>query len=517
MKRIFITIAALFFIQNIIAQNAVWVQQGKAPKSERGNAITHDNNGNLYITGSFQDSVRFGTYLLTDNFGDYCAKYDTAGNVIWAFKNMGGDGVVFDGNANIYLFNNDNVTLKKVDLNGTVVWSIPLCTSSIPGSSCGIQDVKIKGTNVFVTGYYSGDGYFGNDTILNAGGWDIFVAKFNDAGQNQWAKTAGGTGLDKGYGIHVNSSDEVYAVGYFKDTANFQATQMISNGAQDMYLAKFDPAGTLLWVNKYGGPGLDLAAKIIADDNNFLYTTGRYLTTITFGATTLTSANTDAFVAKFDAAGNAVWVKGISGLGDDEEADIAYENGKVSFIATISDSVTIGALKIVPIGLLDICIGKIDTNGTLEWAKLFGGINYDEGAGVTLLKGSTYFTGSFNATANFDALSLTASGQWDIVTGKLDNAGPNAVAHFSAIENQVIIYPNPASEVLQIQLSASQKTSITVKLMDMTGRVLQQTNEEVSKGINRWQFDIKDFSEGLYSVQVYEGNKLVQAEKMMKR
>jgi hypothetical protein len=501
MKPIFTLVCVLFLAANVNAQSTVWVQHGKAPKTERGNAIAHDNNGNIYITGEFQDSVRFNTTLLTASYGTYCAKYDTTGTLIWAYGNMGGDGITFDGNSNLYLFDNDSWDLKKIDLNGTVIWNTTLFNTSFFGSN-GIQDVVVKGTNVYVTGYYSGDAYFGNDTIYNAtpsSGWDIFLACFNSSGQNTWAKTAGGNGLDKGYGIYVNNLNEIYTVGYFKDSAYFETTHLFSNGAQDMFLAKYNSAGGLLWVTNFGGTGFDLAAKIIADDNGFLYATGRFNNSIDFGATTLYASGTDAFITKFDVNGNPVWTKGISGTGNDEEADIDYENGQLAFIATTAGNVTLDTFQLVALGNLDMCIGKMDTTGTISWVKLFGGSSNDEGSGETLLNGRTYFTGSFQSTASFDSFQLISQGQWDIVTGKIDDdALMTGLLPHNRAEEFISVYPVPAHENLTISFP---------ELMDEVFhfRIFNTLGEQVSARQNNSApatIDISSLPAGVYYLEV---------------
>lgn len=496
MKKIITLICLSLLLTNVNGQNTVWAEQGKAPKTERGNAIAHDNNGNLYITGDFQDSVRFNSILLTGAFGNYCAKYDTAGNIIWAYKNLGGSGVTFDGSSNIYLFSNTNQTLQKVGLNGTVVWSNSLFTSSTFGS-CGIQDVYVKGSDLYVTGFYSGNAYFYSDTLINASssGWDIFIAKFNSSGVFQWAKTAGGIGLDKGYDIYVNNMDEIYTIGYFKDDAYFETTHLTSNGLQDMYLAKYNSTGNLLWAYNFGGTGFDLAAKIITDDNNYIYTTGRYNNSITFGTTTLSSTGTDAFITKFDSNGNSIWAIGISGTGNDEEGDIDYENGKISFIATTSGNVSINSSNLSGLGNLDICIGHLDTTGAVLWTKLLGGATDDEGSGVTLLMNSTYFNGSFKTTANFDAFPLTSMGQWDIVTGKINDQTATGLFQLETEKSQISIYPNPAVNDFNILFSEEQNHT-TITLTDILGNKIREINFDGKQLI----VPKENFRDGIYFI-----------------
>ncbi len=495
MKSTLTLITSLFLFTTANAQSTVWVEQGNAPKTERGNSITHDNSGYIYITGEFQDSVTFNSFQLTEQYGTYCAKYDTSGNFIWAQENMGGSGVTFDGSSHLYLFSNTDQTLKKIDLSGTVAWSTSLFTNSLFGSN-GIQDVFVKGTDVYVTGFYSGDAYFGtDDTLHNAGNWDIYIVKINSAGQFQWAATAGGAGLDKGYDIYVNAADEVYATGYFNSTATFGTTPVTSNGSADMYLAKYNSSGGLLWVNTYGGAGLDLAAKIIADDNGFLYTAGRFNTEITIGSTTLYGLQTDAFIAKFAPDGTPVWAKDIIGQGNDEEADLSYEDGDISFIATTVGNVTIDANNMTALGNLDICIGKMDTTGTLAWTKLMGSSSNDEGSGVTLLNKKTYFNGSFQTTASFDSFQLISHGQWDIVTGKIDDDITIGTLETVA-GNKFTVYPNPADKILTAELTDYKNAQLEV--LNAEGQLMLSVNLQSVKT----SIDISNLASGFYFIQL---------------
>jgi hypothetical protein len=499
MKKIILVLSGLIATMSINAQAIEWVKQGKAPKAEQGNAITHDNNGNLYITGTFQDSVRFDNILLTSSFGDYCVKYDTLGNVIWAKKDVGGEGITFDGNSNLYVFSNSGKTLKKLDLNGNTMWTKTLYTTSNFGSDA-ILNVFTKGNDVYVTGNYSFDAYFGNDTLINNGSWDIYIAKFDAAGQNQWAITAGGTGIDKGYDIYVNSNDEIYATGYFKDTAYFDGTQVISVGNTDMYLAKYNSNGNLAWINTYGSLGLDLAAKIVVDENENIYTTGRYNGSITFGSTTLTSVGSDAFVAKFDNAGNPIWAQGISGTSNDEEADLDYNNGELVFISTTSGDVTIDGNLYSGKGYLDICAGVFDTLGNLSWAKVYGNTAADEGSGIVAINGSYYFTGSFHNTVDFDNYQLTSLGNWDIVTGKINPPLTTSISSPKSAVNGLNIYPNPTSNILIIEVDDF--TSSVLEINSLEGKIIKKIPLTNKKTV----IDISFLNSGIYLFQIHNNS-----------
>lgn len=475
------------------AQNIEWVKQGKAPKTEYGNGIAFDNDQFVYVTGKFQDSIRFDQYLLTEPFGTYCVKYDTLGNIQWAIENVGGDGITYNGNGALYLYNNQNASIQKIDLNGNVIWNNTIFNSTIFGTN-GFLDLFCKGNNIYATGFYSGNAIFTNTTLVNneptSGDWDIFIAKLNDMGVDIWAVSAGGNGLDKGYDILVDDNDDVYTTGYFRDTANFSGIQKITNGLQDIYIAKYDANGNIAWVNTYGGTGFDMGGRLTIDANNNLYTIGRFNNTITFGSNSITASGSDVFITKTSPSGTLFWSKVISGMGNDEEAEIQHINGEINFIATTAGNVTLNSLSQNQLGGLDMCFGTIDTTGADLWLKLYGGATDDEANSIVCTNENIYFSGNFKTTANFDTYSLVSQGQWDVVVGKIGPIIPTSI-HENKFKEQVIVFPNPASDRVFLKTTADYSS---IEILDISGKLLFRQDIE-GKQIHEVKLDLP---EGLY-------------------
>ena len=155
--------------------------------------------------------------------------------------------------------------------------------------------------NVYVTGSYNGTATFGTTTKTSAGGYDIFVAKYNSSGTLQWVQSAGGTSYDYGRGIAVDASGNVYVTGYYEGTATFGTTTKISAGGHNIFVAKYNSSGALQWVQSARGTLYDIGSDIAVDGSGNVYVTGRYQGTATFGNNSLTSAGaTDIFVARID-------------------------------------------------------------------------------------------------------------------------------------------------------------------------------------------------------------------------
>lgn len=143
--------------------------------------------------------------------------------------------------------------------------------------------------NVFVTGSYAGPLSFplsvGVVTPSFAGGTDVFLAKYNAAGDLQWVVGAGGVGEDVGYGVAVDDAGNAYLTGKFTRTADFESYPhvpfiplggpLISAGGTDLFVAKYDPAGACLWVTRAGDTGNDRGAGLaVTPDGSAVFVTG---------------------------------------------------------------------------------------------------------------------------------------------------------------------------------------------------------------------------------------------------
>ena len=180
-----------------------------------------------------------------------------------------------------------------------------------------------------MTGFFRGSATFGpgevNETTLTSpGSFDIFVAKYDASGDLVWAKRAGGTSNDQGRGIAVDGSGNSFVTGSFQDPATFgpgetNETTLTSAGGSDIFVAKYDASGDLVWAKRAGGTSFESGRGIAVDGSGTSYVTGFFDVSATFGPgetneTTLASAGSvDIYVAKYDASGDLVWAKRAGG------------------------------------------------------------------------------------------------------------------------------------------------------------------------------------------------------------
>ena len=132
-------------------------------------------------------------------------------------------------------------------------------------------------------------------TVTSQGLFDVFLAKFDPNGALLWLKTAGGTGSDIGHGVVIHSVGNVGIVGEFQNTARFGSHSVRAAGLGDAFIAKYDAAGNNLWVRSGGSTtsfAVDPAKAIGVDSLNNLYIAGDYTGTATFDGLSVPNTGT---------------------------------------------------------------------------------------------------------------------------------------------------------------------------------------------------------------------------------
>ena len=224
MKKTITTLIAMIITIGINAQTLEWAKSFGGANEDYGYSITVDTLGNVYTTGYFQGTVDFdpgaGTTNLSSNgFADvFVQKMDPQGNLLWA-KSFGGAGsdrgnaTTVDASGNIY---------TKGDYRDTVDFD--------PGSGV---------TNLSSNGFAA----------------DVFVQKMDPQGNFLWAKSFGGSSVEIGRSITVDASGNVYAIGEFIGTVDFDpgagTTNLSSNGGADFFVQKMSQLTTGIVENSY--------------------------------------------------------------------------------------------------------------------------------------------------------------------------------------------------------------------------------------------------------------------------
>ncbi|WP_193188552.1 hypothetical protein [Nisaea sediminum] len=476
--------------------------------SDFGNAIQVDSSGNSYVTGYFNGTVDFdpgaGITNLTSAAGDdiFIAKYSSSGELVWA-KSVGGTStdqalsITIDSSGNSYLTGKfagtadfdpgpgtTNLTgsgfdifVAKYDSSGNLVWANK---AGAGGNDEGVSIAVDGSGNSYAAGTFrftvDFDPGAGTTNLTSLGQDDIFIAKYDSSGALTWANRIGGTSHDTIGSINVDNAGNHYVSGSFIGTVDFDpgagTTNLTSAGGgnPDIFIAKYDSSGALVWAKNVGGTTSDKALASALDSSGNSYVTGFFNGTVDFdpgaGISNLTSSGlTDIFIAKYDSSGNFVWARSTGGTNDEQGVSIAvdgsgnsYATGK--FAGTVDFDPGAGTTNLTSSGSDDIFITKYDGSGNFVWARSVGGTGSDLANSVKVdSSGNTYLTGYFQGTVDFDPGSgtktLTSAGGADIFLLKLDSDG-----NFVSVSSQS---------------SSSSGSGLTVTSQSLTGSELSQT------------------------------------------
>ena len=356
---------------------------------DRGAAIAVDSAGNSYITGLFMGSASFGGYALTASNTRtdlFVAKLNA--NNTWGWANSGGSSLEHD--------NGFDLTLAP-------------------------------GGHLHLAGHLMHQASFGTFNVTAQGGTDALVARVSPLGVFSWVTPLGGTSNDLAQGIAVDSSGNSYVAGHFGGTATFGTIQATSKGGTDIFVAKLDSAGKVLWVRTAGSTGPDFARRVRLGSGGELTLTGSFGGAITFGSTSLTHAgNGDVYVARMSSAGAWTWAVSAGGAGADTSYGLALDSaGNATITGQFSGVATFGPTKLTSQGKGDIHVARVDNTGKIAWALPAGGAGDDDwGRGVACTaSGVCYVVGAFTNIASFGPSKVTSRGNTDVFIAKLTAAG----------------------------------------------------------------------------------------------
>ncbi|NEN23691.1 T9SS type B sorting domain-containing protein [Cryomorpha ignava] len=260
--------------------------------------------------------------------------------------------------------------------------------------------------NTYTTGYFSGLASIDGVTKVVSGLTDIFISKISANGTTTWVVAAGGSSSDRGLGIAVDNDQNVIVSGFYSGTINFGSGISISSnaGSQDAFVAKYASSGTIIWAKSGGSSGnSDRANAVAVDNSGNIFITGQFNGEASFGNLSLSSLNNsiDAFIVKYDAAGNELWAKKGSGTAIDRGLSITTDNsGSAYAVGQFSDDITFDNLYSNTI-LNALFIIKYSSSGSEEWFRYAGGSEQSIANSVTSDGSNIFLTGDFGNSITF--------------------------------------------------------------------------------------------------------------------
>ena len=312
-------------------------------------------------------------------------------------------------------------------------------------STSSISDVEVDPAgNVYIIGNFSGSVDFdpGPGTDIRIGDWnDVFLQKYNSSGTLQWTRTFGGTSNDNGYQIELDASNNIYTVGQFGATVDFNpgtgTTLVTSAGSIDVFVQKFSTNGTFQWVKTFGGIEADLPYAFERDASGNLLITGYFNGTADFNPGVATANKTalgysDAYVLKLNSNGDFLWVATMGSLGTDSGEKISVdESGNVYSIGKFTQTIDLdpgAGTNNFTASTADMYIQKLNSSGVFQWAKTISGASgILNPFGMTVKSGFVYLSANFSNSVDFDpgsgVVNHVSNGGTDIAILKLNDNG----------------------------------------------------------------------------------------------
>jgi len=426
--------------------------------SNAGRSIAVDSQGNVYLGGAFHGTMdsdpgaAVSNLSTSSSFGaGFLIKLDSSGSFVWshqlqshspilsvavdssdnlyyAFHAHRGAEIDVDPSAGTFIVTAPSGTgptrgyVVKVNASGALAW-----VRSAGGFGEGTLSpphLAVDGSgNVYATGAFSATVDFdpGGEiaNLISAGGSDIFVWKLDSAGNLVWAKSMGGTGFDQAENIVLDSSGNVYTVGQFSGTADFDpgaaTASLTSAGGIDVFASKLDSSGDFVWVRSFGGSGTDVAYGAALGDADHLYVTG-------------------------------------------------------AFEQTVDVDPGAGVFDLASVGARDVFVWQIASSGDFVNAVSAGGTSNDVGNAIALDgNGDMIVVGSFANTADFDpgldTANLSSNGGNDGFVWKLR---PSVIGLVVTVENVPPAFDDPEADFADETVPASAAGAFTRSSLTFT-------------------------------------------------
>ena len=286
--------------------------------------------------------------------------------------------------------------------------------------------------NCYVTGYTNSTGWVsgGWNPALSGASYDGFIIKFNTAGQHQWSTYLGGTGVERGYAIAVDSSGNCYATGETSSSGWVSGGFDTSyHGGVDGYVVKLNTAGQHLWSTYLGGANDDFGWGIAVDGSGNCYVTGYSDSSgwVSGGFDTSPNGSIDGYIAKLNTDGQHLWSTYLGGVNDDYGQAIAVDGSGNCYATGRTDSSgwVSGGWDTAYGGTFDGYAVKLDTNGGHLWSSYLGGTGLEYGRGIAVDSSGNSFATGYSASSGWvsGGWITTYTGTSDGYVVKLDANG----------------------------------------------------------------------------------------------
>lgn len=307
------------------------------------------------------------------------------------------------------------------------------------GVDTGAAVVCDSAYNTYVAGRFQGSANLGCGVLTSAGGFDMFLVKFDPSGTCVWSQAFGSTGTEVAIDIALDSIGNIFLAGFFAGNGNVGGGVMTALGTQDMFIAKYSPLGAWIWSKQMGSTFNNDAAKSISVNSaGDAVITGVFEGTVNFGNGQIRTSKfngRDMFLAKYAGTdGTCNWAFNYpQDGGGDEGAGVTFDSSNnILVTGFVNGSIDFGTGSFSsPLGLGLVWVAKFDSVATNLWTKyptvpVVSGLQGGS-SGYNLAvdgSGNVYVVGAFSFGVDFGGGSLTSQGgNFDVFLVKYNSSG----------------------------------------------------------------------------------------------
>jgi len=331
--------------------------------------------------------------------------------------------------------------------------------------------------NTYLAGKFAVSLTLGTFTLTNTGdnvpggtGGTGFVGKFNSASNSWlWAKKIA---LQPGSGqltwvthsdimdLTIDNAGNVYVTGSYSGVVSFDhitlsSTKQGSQHTPDIFVAKYNTNGNIVWAKSYGSKaGHDAGNTIALDGSNNIFIGGNFTNRIeNCNGPFQTATLYDIYLAKLNNAGTAQWQKRYANLNADcsshynSGSDVFVDpSGNVFLEGQFKGTISFGtgsALTISSINsTLDVFAAKVNSSGTTQWVKASGGSSHDYGNAIHVdASGNAYTGGRIGTDAFLSKYNSSGNLVWSVNPYPASPAFPsNSIIRINPYSNSILVY-----------------------------------------------------------------------------
>jgi hypothetical protein len=515
-----------------------WAHKFGSSLPDEGTATCFDPNGNVFVTGFFQETVDFNPGNAANNFDAtsydiFILKLDASGNYVWNYD-LGsnpaeqGRAIQCDASGNVYtsgsfastldfnlgagseVMNASGVAdiyLLKLTNSGDFIWSRKI--GGISNEYAVSMAIDVFG-DAILGGYFASTTTFNsfpNVSVTSAGLDDAFVVKFNSDGVHAWTRTIGGTGFDRTQAVTTDAQGNVHATGLFQGTVDLNPNEGVENytaSQEDCFVLKLSPNGDFITASVMGGAGSDYSYGIATDAIGGIYTCGAFTQTADFDPSNQVNELTsnggfDAFLSKWSqcvptfgtdvqtACNQFTWIDGNTYTSNNNSATYQLTTA-AGCDSTVTLNLTINTVNV-----------GVTPNGQTLSANVIGAQYQwvDCNNNFQPITGATQASFTATSSGNF-AVVITSNGCTDTsLCYSITTIGVDLLDYDKAFT----VFPNPSNGPFQI---TSNKTfsSTSIRVINTIGTLV--FNQEYGPN-NLFDFDVNQPA-GVYLIEFVGDN-----------